>query len=217
MVRGRIESTPSEQLVALRQARDHYVALAESLKEHVGAATPQEEQERERDARRIAQAYDKSITNMAAKMVRAGAPVRSHALLNNLGVARPLFAFAVCVLAFAALLYPRLFRAPPMRTAVPAVAARPSGPESLIPASLKPQANPKAISSPRPVQAPRTRRKPGALRPAAVAQPIRPARPAVPAAAQFKKPADDRADGFVAKVLQPDGTFKEEFFPASPR
>ncbi len=76
MVHGRIEPTPAQQLIELRKARDRYVTLAERLHE---SAEPGPDPERalaeERDARRIANAYEKSITNSVARMSSMG---RTH-------------------------------------------------------------------------------------------------------------------------------------------
>ena len=65
MTKGRKEIPPSEQLWGLRKARDRYVALADQLRDDVDLLQrPEEKLARERDARRIAQAYEKSIENM---------------------------------------------------------------------------------------------------------------------------------------------------------
>ena len=66
MTRGRIETTPAEQLIALQKVRDQYLALADRLRDSADAPGGAEEKARqERDARRIANAYEKSIANMA--------------------------------------------------------------------------------------------------------------------------------------------------------
>lgn len=68
MVQGRIEVTPEEQLQGLRDARDRYAALADRLRD---SAEPegdlQKKLELERDARRIANAYEKSLANSMAR------------------------------------------------------------------------------------------------------------------------------------------------------
>ena len=67
MTKGRKEIPPSEQLWGLRKARDRYVALADQLRDDIDLLQrPEEKLARERDARRIAQAYEKSIENMVA-------------------------------------------------------------------------------------------------------------------------------------------------------
>ncbi|MGZ5922438.1 MAG: energy transducer TonB [Rhizomicrobium sp.] len=76
MVQGRIEPTPAEQLKELRKARDRYAALAERL--HDGAdpgLDPEEALAKERDARRILHAYEKSIANSEVRMSSMG---RTH-------------------------------------------------------------------------------------------------------------------------------------------
>jgi hypothetical protein len=219
MVRGRIETTPSEQLVALRKARDRYVALADRFKDNPDSVTTRlEDHQRERDARRIASAYDKSITNMAAKMVRAGTASRTASFLNNLGMARPIFAIAVGSFAVVALIYPGIFeglranvKVAPQARIAPAVPA------------VQPHITADTLSpTPAMDKAPAAKRAPSAaashapttLRPTAVAEQVRPlARPVK--SPQEEKEADDM--GFVAKVLQPDGSLKEVHFPTTPR
>ena len=223
MVRRRIETTPSEQLVALRKARDRYVAMADQLKDETGAVTTRlEDRQRERDARRIANAYEKSIANMAAKMVRAGQPSRAISFFNNLGRARPIFAVAVCLFALVALAYPGLFQslrasisaAPPAHVASPFSTSRPETPQVMRGPGIKPEDS--TPSAPRAGQPrPNARRTPETLRHTAVAEQTRPLpRPAKRAAVRSKTAEDDEA-GFVAKVLQPDGSLKEEYFSAN--
>lgn len=218
VIRGRIESTPSEQLVALRKARDRYVALADHLKDSSGTVTTRlEDRQRERDARRIARAYDKSITNMAAKMVRAGAASRTATLINNLGMARPIFAVAVSVLALVVLVYPGHFEKlrASIKTPTPLPIASPplmSQPQ-INSAVLAPKMDPKAGKSFAPSGASRS---PATLRPTAIAEPARPLARQAPPMRSPAKPKADADAGFVAKVLQPDGTFKEEHFASAP-
>ena len=72
MVQGRIEVTPEEQLQGLREARDRYVALADRLRDGTDdLENPEKRLELERDARRIANAYEKSITNSIARTAGA--------------------------------------------------------------------------------------------------------------------------------------------------
>jgi hypothetical protein len=220
MVRGRIETTPSEQLVALRKARDHYVALADRFKDSSDSVTTKlDDRQRERDARRIASAYDKSITNMAAKMVRAGTPSRTASFFNNLGMARPIFAIAIALVALVALVYPGVFEglrasvkvAPPVLVAPASPATQPHVTADELaptPAMDKGPMMPK-----RPPAA--AGHGPATLRPTAVAEQVHPlARPTK--SAQPKISEDDDV-GFVTKVLQPDGSLKEVHFPTMPR
>ena len=220
MARGRIETTSSEQLMALREARDRYVALADHLKDSSSSVTTRlEDRQRERDARRIARAYDKSITNMAAKMVRAGAASRTATFINNLGMARPFFAVIVGALALGALAYAghlENLRASIKTPASPHVAAPPtSARPEISSAVLGPKMDSRAGKSfaPNRSAAPHA---PTMLRSTAVAEQARPlAKPARPTRAPAK-PKGDTDAGFVAKVLQADGTFKEEYFSSAP-
>jgi protein TonB len=73
MVHGRFEPSAAEQLLALRRSRDRYAALAEQLHDHTDPdLDPAETEARERDARRIAHAYEKSISNSVLRMTNAG-------------------------------------------------------------------------------------------------------------------------------------------------
>ena len=218
MVRGRIETTPSEQLVALRKARDRYAAMADHLNGGTNK-TLLEDQQRERDARRFASAYEKSIANMAAKMIRAGAPARTASFLSNLGMARPAFAIAVCLLALVVLVYPGLFHG--LRASVRPSAHPPAPPAQTetTPALSSPTADLKADkpSAPNRNGVPGPHHAPTILRPTAVAEQSRPlARPVKPVDT-LAKSKSDTDDGFVVKVLQPDGTFKDEHFSSTPR
>ena len=79
MMNARKEMSSAEQLVELRKARDRYKALADRFREEGDAAANQFESEsdplivmqeklkHERDARRIANAYEKSIANIVAR------------------------------------------------------------------------------------------------------------------------------------------------------
>ena len=220
MIRGRIESTPSEQLVALRQARDRYVALADHLKDSTGTVTTRlEDRQRERDARRIARAYDKSITNMAAKMVRAGATSRTATFINNLGMARPIFAVAVSVLALVVLVYPghfeKLRASSKTPTPLPIASPPPLAQPAISSAVLAPKMDPRAGKSFAPSHS-GVSHGPATLRPTAIAEPARPLARQAPAMRAPAKPKADADAGFVTKVLQPDGTLKEEHFASTP-
>ena len=217
MVRGRIEITPSEQLAELRKARDRYAAIADHLKANPGSAKMRpENRKRERDARRIADAYDKSITNMTSKMMRVRPA--SASWVDNIGMARPLFALALGVLALLALLYPGAFEtrqlhAGPVAKLVPAASANapqtaPGSQGTDLQATKLPAPNPRP-----PLDANARRAAAGVLRPTPVAEQVRPVARAVKPAARTSD--GDAHDGFVTKVLQPDGTLKEEYFPAS--
>jgi hypothetical protein len=205
MVRGRIEATPSEQLVELCKARDRYAAMADRLKDQADAITTRlEDHQRERDARRIARAYEKSIANMTANMAKTKPTGSTATWLDNLGVVRPIFAVAVAILALAAMLYPVVFGNQQIRAAVRAPApnlVRRPAPDAVAPPTVTAVSPAPATGAP--------------LRSTALAEPVPPRpRPAKPADSAAKR-ADAAEDGFVAKVLQPDGSLKEEHFSAS--
>ena len=225
MAYGRIESTPSEQLSELCKARDRYMAVADQLKANPGpSAMRRENRQRERDARRIAHAYEKSIANMTSKMMRMK-PKAPASLFGNLGMASPIFAIGVGALAFLAVMRPGLFEARLARPDAPSATARPAiaGPAIAVHPNIaavmpKPDAVPQKLGSPvviaTPAAEPRVRHEPARLRPTAARELAQPA-------ARIAKRVDrgpgamaDK-DGFVAKVLQPDGTFKEEYFSTS--
>ena len=206
MIRGRIETTPSEQLIALRKARDHYMAIADHLKDGSrDTATNPEDRQRERDARRIASAYDKSIANMVAKMVRAGAPTRATSFFNNLGMARPVFAVAVGLVALLAFVYPG-------RLETRSVKANVSSPTRL---QTRPKITPAAPEKTTLANSTKAAAVSTGLTASPAHKPA--AEHAHPAAKSLKsiaahKGSNDEDSGFLVKVLQPDGTLKEVRF-----
>lgn len=74
MASGRVEATPDEQLQALRDTRDRYLARADRIKENTNALTDPQTLAEESNARRIANSYEKSIANSIKRM-----PVASQA------------------------------------------------------------------------------------------------------------------------------------------
>ncbi|MEP6829439.1 MAG: hypothetical protein ABI963_03805, partial [Rhizomicrobium sp.] len=67
MISARREMTSAEQLAGLREARDRYNALADKFRDEGDPLVVMEEKlKHERDARRIANAYEKSIANIVA-------------------------------------------------------------------------------------------------------------------------------------------------------
>lgn len=71
MAYSRREIAPADQIKALRHARDHYVQLADRIhNEPESALSAVEKQLREDDARRIAKAYDRSLSNNVDRMSR---------------------------------------------------------------------------------------------------------------------------------------------------
>ena len=136
-------------------------------------------------------------------------------------MARPVFAVIIGLVALVALLYPGQFERVRAGIQSPASPAAKSPPPSAQAPSATVQA-PKMESGMAKSFAPKRSggngapHAPAMLRSTAIAEQTRPlARPAK----QFRTPAVPKADtdtGFVAKVLQADGTLKEEYFPSNP-
>jgi hypothetical protein len=217
MTRGRIETTPAEQLIALQKARDQYVALADRLRDSADAPGSAEEKAlQERDARRIADSYEKSIANMVTGF-RNRETGEEASRFGKLWMGVLAFSL-VMLLAIAAFLI--LGRANVKPGAVNAAMAVPAA-ES--PGSTRPAA-PSSIPVRSP-SAPALTRQPEA-RPA-ISPPQQP--PAVRAADSkgrgrhrantIHRPVSDTNtpsdSGFVVKVIQPDGSLREEIFPPS--
>jgi hypothetical protein len=220
MAQNRKEMTSAEQLVELRKARDRYKALADSFRKEGDAlagrvrvqgdplCVMEEKLKRERDARRIANAYEKSIANIVARseamrqaqtsMPRAGSePIKLLVLVLFVVIGGA---------AFLAAGYPEIYQrardyfsdrreiaaqpAPAQTPAAPVMAA----PQPAAPAGRRARTAPRAASSLATVPL----KKRPAIKKTAVAPPTR------------------EDDGFVVKVLQPDGTLKEQFFKARP-
>jgi hypothetical protein len=208
MTRGRIETTPAEQLIALQKARDQYVALADRLRDSADAPGSAEEKARqERDARRIADAYEKSIANMITGVRNRETEVNGSRFgklwTGLLGLS------LVVLLAIAAFLVLGRGAAHVKPGAVNAAATVPAAESQ---SGARP-AEPSSI----PVHSPSV---------PAVARP--PQQPPAVRAADSKGRGQHRANmvhrpgndspsdsGFVVKVLQPDGSLREEVFPPS--
>jgi hypothetical protein len=65
------EAPAAEQLESLRQARDHYLALADQLRGAAREAAESPESQGEREARRVAAAYDNSFKIQSA-LIKTG-------------------------------------------------------------------------------------------------------------------------------------------------
>ncbi len=216
MIRGRIEATPAEQLEALRKARDHYKALADGLQDNVDTAGgPEEKSRAEQDARRIANAYEKTIANiLASSRIReipqdASRAGRLWAGLMVLSLLIFLAIAAFLILGRGAERANTGAGAANMAAAVPD-AENKNSTQAPARGSIKtdaPIATPTAPPAINPRQRPlavravdlkgRARHRPNTIRhPAGDASP----------------PADS---GFVVKVLQPDGSLRDEVFPPS--
>jgi hypothetical protein len=240
MIQGRRETTPSQQLLELRQARDRYAALAEQTDDQAPEISD-EDLERQRDARRILLAYEKSIANMTARMDRQA----EFPAPTNVGTRFKLAAAIVSVALIGGAAYYVLagymlvrpvahwLRFPSVQasqTAKPASGAMPTamaGPRSKLPketaqtgnmsmGSLGHAISPLPIPIARPHHQARTVKPADLQRPAEQVQPSQsPIRARPIAAAQTNTP-NQQKNGFVAKVIQPDGSFKEEFFSSAP-
>ncbi len=69
-IRQRQIATLDEQFEGLRKARDHYVLLANQIRDAIAnsSGTAEEGLAEETNARRIAGAYEKSLQNMIAQI-----------------------------------------------------------------------------------------------------------------------------------------------------
>jgi hypothetical protein len=236
MANARRETTSAEQLVELRKARDRYKALADQFREEGDAVASQfqsegdplavmeEKLKRERDARRIANAYEKSIANIVASSslmskAHTSAPSARSIAARLVVLVVFLVAASAAVLAF---WHPEFYRR--------ALAHLPNNwGMADHPAPIKANTNTN-VSAPPIVVAP-VPSVPEKKQPALIAPRPTPSRARVIDRAAPKKPSVSRTDkvagtsdpaasdddGFVAKVLQPDGTFKEQHFSAKPR
>ncbi|MGZ5920439.1 MAG: hypothetical protein ACXWLT_01590 [Rhizomicrobium sp.] len=215
MTRGRKEIPPSEQLLGLRKARDRYQSLADQVRDDVDLLQqPAQKLARERDARRIAHAYEKSIQNMitSCRIRRIDTDASES---GSVAVKVALAAFLVVAAGGTVLAV--------TRPAIPrAMIARIVGDDAGVAA---PQAKIQNSAGKAQMSAPRTAPPvPPAVQPAAIAHPVvratRPARKAekIRQKSQPVKAAVKDAGGgsFVVKVLQPDGSLKEQSFPATP-
>lgn len=184
MVHGRREIAPKEQIKALRHARDHYVELAERIHNDTASALDDAERQlREEDARRIAKAYDRSLSNNEARLSGMEGTHRSTTWFFGLRyrIGALLILALVCLLPFA---YQYMSsrdgfssrreigtvaqNSAPVESAPPAVMEQiplpemPEGPKSAEPNAPKPaaaRAKPKDIVQPRaPVTNPATKK-----------------------------------------------------------
>ncbi|MES2255037.1 MAG: hypothetical protein V4559_08350 [Pseudomonadota bacterium] len=233
MAQGRKEMTSAEQLVELRKARDRYKALADSFRKEGDILADrfrdegdplivmEEKLKRERDARRIANAYEKSIANIVASSTSMR---RAQTSGPYAGSARIKLIVLIVVIAVAAVAFLAVGGGPETYRRVLAYfssgsmnsAALPVSPSQAVrrtddtpPTAVAPSAPPAAA-----------RRDQIAPQPAPVIAIAPPKKRRARANDETGvKPVPSSLDdgGFVAKVLQPDGTFKEQRFTAKPR
>ena len=224
MAQGRIEMSSAEQLVELRKARDRYKALADSFREEGDALASrfesegdpiivmQEKLKHERDARRIANAYEKSIANIEASSNLMQQAQSSRQGGRSIGIRLAVLAFFLAAAATTLVMgYPGIYRqglaylagiwASPKSAPAPAAPTPPVAPMD---------ATPPVVRAPASV----AQQSPAAPKPA-VAPQKRTAR--VPEESGKPAPTKEEGGDFVAKVLQPDGTLKEQKFTVRPR
>lgn len=231
MAQGRKEMTSAEQLVELRKARDRYRALADSFRKEGDILADrfrdegdplivmEEKLKRERDARRIANAYEKSIANIVAsstsmRQAQTSGPYAGSARIKLIVLIVVIAAAAIAFLVVGGRpeIYRRVLAYFPsdrgsINSAPPSQAVRRT--DETPPAAVAPSAPPAAA-----------RRDQIAPQPApviAIAPPKKRRARASDEAGAKPVPSSLDDGGFVAKVLQPDGTFKEQRFTAKPR
>jgi hypothetical protein len=215
MISARREMTSAEQLAGLREARDRYNALADKFRDEGDPLVVMEEKlKHERDARRIANAYEKSIANIVASSTLMQQAKMSAPSAGSIGVKIAVLVIFVIAsgAAYLAVGHPEIYRH--VLTYLPKdIAAR----FSPAPVLQDKDAAPAAIAVPvQPVT--EEPHAPNAHRPAPAVQIVPPKiRPAAKPVVTKLHPLSDDEGGFVAQVLQPDGTFKEQRFTAKPR
>jgi len=239
MMQGRREMSSAEQLVELRKARDRYKALADRFREEGNAlagrverhgdpvTVMQEKLAHERDARRIANAYEKSIANIEVSSSLMRQAQTTTPRLQSIGTRPALLAVFLITAALGTLIIadPGFYRRTlshvpdsasvqdyfmPMRPVVTLDAvSRPSAP---VPqphaAKTRPAAEIRSIA----------KTKPHGAAPSADVFPVkqRSVRKERNGARESNSASRHEGD-FTVKVLQPDGTLKEQVFSAQPR
>jgi hypothetical protein len=231
----------AEQLVELRKARDRYKALADRFREEGDALAGrferqgdpvivmQEKLAHERDARRIANAYEKSIANIEISSSLMRQAQTTTPRLQSIGARPALLALFLITAALGTLIIadPSLYRRTlshlpdsasiqdyfmPMRPVVTLEAV--SRPSTSAPQQRAVKTRPAAER-----QSTAKTKPHGAIAPRAAAvvpvkqRSIRKARNAP----RVLDPASGHEGDFTVKVLQPDGTLKEQVFSAQPR
>ncbi len=196
--------------MGLRKARDRYQALADQVRDDADLLQrPAQKLAREQDARRIAHAYEKSIQNMitSCRIRRIDTDASES---GSVAVKVALAAFFVVAAGGTVLAV--------TRPAIPrAMIARIIGGDAAAP-EAKSQNSIAATKAQMPAPP-----VPPAVQPAATAQPAVRAMPPARKAEKIRqksqpvKAAKDAGGGsFVVKVLQPDGSLKEQSFPTAP-
>lgn len=204
MAYGRREIAPAEQIRALRHARDQYVQLADRIHgDTESISDPTERQLRENDARRIAKAYDRSLSNSVDRLSRMEGTHRTTSQSYGRWTGIVLILALACLLPFAyqyrSALFPNIReiatvvlnsapakKAPPARIPPPAITEqiplpeKPEAPKNLEVAAQKPAAPTPALA-PGKVAPPRApaARKP-VVQPREATGETTPAKPAAP-------------------------------------
>ncbi len=219
MVHGRIEMSSAEQLMELRKARDRYSALADHFREEGDALAKQFESEgdplivmeeklkSERDARRIANAYEKSIANIEASSEAMRQAKVSGPGARSIGTGLAVLAI-ILVAAGAvtlAVAYPQIYEQ--ALAYLPGSNQNHAAPLAKVPVAAP--SPPAAKAAPPDLVVPRS----VVARVPAKKQPVRETQKPVRA----PDPSIRHEDDIVVKVLQPDGTLKEQVFSARPR
>ncbi|HEY4275259.1 MAG TPA: hypothetical protein VGM68_07235 [Rhizomicrobium sp.] len=205
MTAVRREIPPNEQLWALRHARDRYQALAEKLKDDPAfEGSAEEKRAQELEARRFAGAYEKSVANMVASCRER------HVDLDASASGSVQTRFAILVFLLAAIVAGAYFVLP-----------HPDLPRVRIvfePATQAPMTAKKENVRPVPLPVP-------AIAPPSASVVSKPQAPVKTVRAILQTPKANvetssrpvaADDGFVTKVLQPDGSLQEKFFKTRP-
>jgi hypothetical protein len=221
VTRGRKEIPPDEQLWGLRKARDRYQALADQVRDDVDLLQqPEEKLARERDARRIAHAYEKSVQNMITSCrIRQIDMQASESGSVAAKVAMVAFFIAAAGAGFVAVARPSVPQAMLARI-TGADAAAPIAKSRRPVADTAVQAPVPSKPAPEPSAMPVPNIQPAKNRHSVVRTgPVTPAAKRASRQRQPVKAIGGAADGgshFVVKVIQPDGTLKEQSFPSAP-
>ena len=208
----------------MRKARDRYTALADQFRDGIELLEkPEEKRARERDARRIAQAYEKSIQNMITSCRIRQINTRA-AESGNVAVKFALTVFFVVVAGgtVLAVVRPAIPQAVMARImgAADAVVAAPVAKSRAPVADTAAQAPVPSKSAPASSAMPVPNAQPATAPHRVVrAAPVAPAAKRMPRKRHFAKAAGHNGDAgshFMVKVLQPDGSLKEQSFPTTP-
>lgn len=204
MAYGRLEIAPAEQIKALRHARDQYVELADRIHGDTDPALDAtERQQREDDARRIAKAYDRSLSNSVARLSGMERTHRittkSFGLWYRIGIV--LILASACLLPFAYRDTPALKGFANIREIAANILNSAPAPKA-PPAEIPPPVVTEQTALPEEPEAPQTM-KLEAQKPAAALAAPAPRKIAQPRPAAAKKAVVDRPETTPAKPAAP--------------